>query len=57
MDTNIDSVDKMMYYWDNKRKYKGEQKDDYRGNEYKKLSPDPSAVLLNIEFLKTHHLT
>lgn len=36
MDTNIDSVDKMMYYWDNKRKYKGEQKDDYRGNEYKK---------------------
>ena len=28
-----------------------------RGNEYKKLSPDPSAVLLNIEFLKTHHLT
>lgn len=28
-----------------------------RGNEYKKLSPDSSAVLLNIEFLKTHHLT
>ena len=28
-----------------------------KGSEYKKLSPDPSAVLSNIESLRTHHLT
>ena len=36
MDIIIDKTGKMVYNQDNKRKYKGEEKDDYRRNEYKK---------------------